>query len=409
MKNKLLLFVFLFCNLYNPISIYFTLLINLLILLFLTKAYKLNFCLNSNITICTSVIFFLSIFIMVLNFNLNTYVLGKYSRVLISSFLIGLICGNISVSLKQIIKSLSFVFLLHIVAVGVQIIYPDISLPMAIFFGFGRDVDVVNDMIFRKLGLSTSYDTAGLIAILAMGLYFFRYYYEGKIVWLLVSLVSLISCIFISRTGMLVGTLLLFILLLYLFFTQHGSKRLVAIIGLTSGMCIVCYMVLPILAATTSFFDYTANVDVSFGNDYTTGTTSGLLGGSHLNAIRSVSPFELILGYGIDPNDVQGMASDIGYVKIIYHVGIVGLLCILWLYFYLFINTFYMNKMFRQKNINVEILSRFFMLYIMIMMVFNYKSLEIYSRGTHDLLLILFYFMCNFSWKNVVDNMKLNC
>ena len=409
MKNKLLLFVFLFCNLYNPLSIYFTLLINLLILFSLTKHLKLNSYLNRNVTICTLIVFLLSIFVMTLNFNFNTYVFGKYSRILISSLLIGLICSNINVSLKQIIKSLSFVFLLHIVTVGIQIVYPDISLPMATFFGFGRESEVISDMVFRKLGLSTSYDTAGLIAILAMVLYFFRYYYGGKIVWLIASFISLISCIFISRTGMLVGALLLFILLLYLFFTRHGLKRLVAVIGLTSGMCIICYMILPILAVTTSFFDYKTNVDISLGNDYTTGTTSGLLGGSHLNSIRSVPPLELILGYGIDPNDVQGMASDIGYIKIIYHVGIVGLLCVLWLYFYLFVNTLYVSKMFRKKNIDIEILSKFSMLYIMIMVIFNYNILEMYIRGTHDLLLILFYFICNFSLRNSMNSVKLNC
>ena len=49
--------------------------------------------------------------------------------------------------------------------------------------------------------------------------------------------------------------------------------------------------------------------------DYTEGTVSGLLTGSHITAIKEISNIDLIIGRGIDPNQINNMATDIGYIK----------------------------------------------------------------------------------------------
>ena len=200
-----------------------------------------------------------------------------------------------------------------------------------------------------------------------------------------------------SRTGMLIGVVLFFILNFYLYLFKKQKSFFITIIFLSTGIFFLYNIVLPIIASTTDTF----LSDTSFNNldnsnrEYTEGSLTGLTTGSHLNAIREISNIDLIMGRGIDPNQVPNMETDIGYIKLIYHIGMVGFIAIFLIYFKLFRKCFSLIK--NNININFEdkIIISFILWYIIIVILFNYKSLQIYSRGTHDLLLVVFFLFMN--------------
>ena len=92
------------------------------------------------------------------------------------------------------------------------------------------------------------------------------------------------------------------------------------------------------------------------------------------------------------------MYTDIGYVKLIYHVGIVGTLVILFVHLYMLVVT---RKFMRESPHDLDrvLIARFLFILIAISLAFNYKSLELHSRGIGDFIYMLFLFLA--SWRGV--------
>ncbi len=392
-KKNAILFLFVFCNYYNPFSVFLTVIINLFLLIAFAKGRNIR--IDRKILIFSLFILIWSIIIMVVRENVNTYVLGKYFRTTISTFLIMVICSQLRISIKNLTNILAVVFFLHIVAVGFQCIFPQLDIPVANFFGFDRESTVISQMSIRKMGLSSSYDTASLISVSSMVFFFLWYVEKKKNIYLLISFLSLISTVRISRTGMVIGIILFVVLIIQLYFNSKGRKRLAPILFLFVGLFVLFRFILPIIAASTdTFLSNTKYNDIDISNkDYTPGTVSGLTTGSHLNALKDPL-VDLIFGYGIDPNRVYGKATDIGYIKLIYHIGIIGLFIIILLYLYI-LKTVVKIKTKLLKQTDQYMLSSFLIWYILLILLINYKSLEMYSRGSHDLLLIIFFVITN--------------
>lgn len=390
MKNSLLVLLFVFSNYLNPISVYVTIGLNLIILASFYKNRRLNT--DSFKVLGSSLILVIwTILVMFLNVQVDGYVFGKYLRVFISTFLIINICNSLSIRAKEINDAISLVFIGHLIAIGLQILFPSLDLPMAKFFQFDREAEVITAYSIRKLGLSSSYDTAALISVAGMIFFFMKYKFSNKRIFIVFAFLFLISTVSISRTGMVIGILLFFILYLNYYFTAKKRDILVTLTFLFGGVIVLLKFILPIIASTTDgFLSNTSYKTFNNSNrDYTEGSVTGLTEGSHLNAIRNVDMLELFFGYGIDPNRVQNLQTDIGYIKLVYHVGIIGLIIIMLLYWFFFKKIWRINKNTIDKNTKTT--ASFLIWYIILIVIFNYKSLELYSRGTHDLVLILFF------------------
>lgn len=392
MKNSILLFLFLFCNFLNPISLIFTLSVNILLIIFTYKSYPLNYS-TLEIVFISFLIFIWSLVIMGVQETFNNYVFFKYLRTFVASLLIIQLSINFSGDLEKVLNALSIIFLLHISAIGLQVLFPILNLPMAFFFQFDREADVITSMGIRNLGLTSSYDTASLISVIAVIFFLVRYQYTNKNIYFIFSALSLLSTMRTSRTGMVMGILLFISLSVYLFIKNKEKSYFLSFMFFSFGIGFLVFVLLPILASTTEGFlsETSFNKLDNSNRDYTESTVSGLTTGSHLNAINEISPLDFIFGKGIDPNEVLNMATDIGYIKLIYHVGFVGLLGILFLYLKVLIQSINLRKI--DPSTNTKILSSFIIWYIVILILFNYKSLELYSRGSHDLFLAIFFIM----------------
>lgn len=392
MKNSFLLFLFFFCNFLNPISLIFTISVNLVLILFTFKPHLLYYS-TLEILILTLLIFVWSIIIMSVQDTYNNYVFFKYFRVFISSILIYQLSINFSGNLDNVLNTLSIIFKLHIVAIGLQVLFPILNLPMAFFFQFDREAEVITSMGIRNLGLTSSYDTASLISVIAMIFFLVRYQFTNKTFFYILSALSLVSTMRTSRTGMVLGVILFICLNAYLFFSKKEKSLFLTFLFFAFGLSFLLFVLLPIIASTTETF----LSDTSFNNldntnrDYTESTVSGLTSGSHLTAILEISPIDFLFGKGIDPNELLNLATDIGYIKLIYHVGFIGLIGILFLYLKIFIMSINLKNI--SESANTKILASFILWYIIILILFNYKSLELYSRGSHDLLLAIFFIL----------------
>ncbi len=381
---------FLFVNLYNPISIYLSLFLNLIIFLMLIKRRGLNRTkIYKEATLISLIIAIFVIITMIANYNYSNYVFLKYIRNLVVTFLIGNICWNININTKILLNSLGLVFGFHVCFIYLQWAFPSLNSIIAPIFNFDRDISMFEYVTIRNLGLTGSYDFAALISILSIVFFSLLYISKAKNIYFIFALLSFVSCIRISRLAMIFGTIIYFTLMLYVIKRISYKKKLLPIISLFIGLYIVLILILPIIASTTSLFSdskYNIHGNVSEGYDYGFGTEMELKGDMLFFPDNNLN---LFFGYGLEPIDVV-TNTDIGYVKIIFNIGLIGLWLILMLHYLL------AKDVIRQKHINNTFDKQykfFIIVYLILILLFNYKLLLMYSRGVYELLLILIFIL----------------
>jgi len=386
--SRLLLFVvfsFVFINYYNPVSVYLTLLVNVvlascILALITSRIIKINI----SVVFFTSLILSWPLIIMLSRAEFDLYVLGKYLRVLISTYLIMIVCEGFRISARQLNKVLAWVFISHIFAIGLQLAWPNLNIPMGRLFGVVDPTELFNVYTSRKMGLTGGFDAASQVSVLSMIFFFIRYNIKHKKFDLILMLFSFSACALSSRTGMVLGGFLFVVLFFYGLFKEQGrgSALMVPVFFIVGAY--VFYFALPILVHTFSLDITSVRQIPGSTSEYGTTGTLNALTGSHLRPLDI--PFsDLFLGLGYDPE-----GTDIGYVKLIYHLGIAGTAVVFTFYLYLYIKVSEVRRS-RGSGLDVKLLGVFFAFYIFVLVVMNYKSLQIYSRGAHDLLIIMYF------------------
>lgn len=392
--NSFSFLFFLFINIFNPISIYLTLGFDVILYFILLNSKSISNKKIGEIVIIVSLFITLwSVLVILINFSLDLYVLVKYTKIFIITILFHHIMQRQKFPPEKFIKILSFVLFSHVLSVGLQIIFPSLIIPMAKFFDFGR-MEVLTDRTFRLLGFCGSYDTASFISILSMVLFLLKFKFNGGWINLILATVSYLSTIRISRMGMLIGGIVFIIFIFYLLFNSKFQHKIYTFILLILAIIIISNYALPILVSTSGLFDDHSSSDISslnIGNEYGSGTANSLINGSNLDILK-LPLLNLIIGFGTDSSDIQlgHYSTDIGYFEIISHIGIIGLLLVLFIYFYIFRTIYRYKTNFVSKEL--LIIRNFILIFIIIACVMNYKLLIVYGRGSHDLLLILFYY-----------------
>lgn len=392
MKNSLFLFIFLFVNLYFPVSPILVTAFDILVAgTMLSKRASINVTYITSTAIILLVMAFLSF-----SFSLKpeSQVLFKYARNVIATIVLIKAASNINVEIKTFNAVVSIVLFLHVATIAAQVIYPSLSTMIAPYFNYSRDMDMLMDMQLRKLGLSGGYDASSMLVVTAVIFFYYQFYYKKTWIYLLLSIASMAMTLFVSRTGMLIAAAAM----AYFVVASIRKKGRLRVAGI--GMTALCgaamvYLVLPILASTNGLLldiSVNQNADVSyFTQDYSSANGSARnLTYTHLLFLNDLSFSEWILGAG------NSSSSDIGYIQMIFQVGLVGLLLILIMHFKMF-------KMLRQMdstNEDFNILRTFCMVYLVALFVFNYKILLLYSRGFYDFILICFVYIVNYYYTN---------
>lgn len=386
-----LLALIVFQNLYNAFSPYLTLVLNLgmLVGLMLRNRVSVSPAATPIIAAALAILGWLFVAVTVSS-DADPQVLLKYVRSAAAIVLFALIFGSCTTPERLVVKAINFAFSFHILLIAIQVVWPDTTSFTAVFFGFAREESVLKDFAMRKLGASSSYDTASLFSIAGLLFFAMQFVQTKKLKYLLAVVAAFAAALMSSRLGMAIALIVVIFFCLRLIWTASlGGK----VISLISGGVIVAaaYITLvPLLFHSLGISELQPDDAVIFfsATDYGTSGTLEALTQHHLEPLNQ--PFlELVLGYAVDPNTI-GRFTDIGYVKFIYHVGIVGTVLILVLHFYILVVAHSIanrSELFSDRRL----LANFLLFFIVITAVFNYKSLELYSRGTGDFIFLLFF------------------
>lgn len=142
--------------------------------------------------------------------------------------------------------------------------------------------------------------------------------------------------------------------------------------------------ILTLIANTTNYLNDSVYARNEFSQDLDYGSAStDVLFTTHLKILNHMNSTELILGKCQSPNETL-YYSDIGYIKMITGVGIVGTILIIILHFKIWFLCFKKRKM----NKIFLSFSNFIILSVLVLMIFNYKNLLLYSRGAYELFLL---------------------
>ena len=385
MKNEKLYVFLLFVNLYMPMSIYFCMAINMVVLAFhRNKTYdfvggKLN-----SIVLISFVIFIFSLIAFIGYYNAELVVLGKYLRCLLTTVLLISLGSRIVLTEERILKLTLGVLLVHIVAIPIQMAFPSVVPPMAEFFNCDRDSDIFQRLSIRNMGVAGSFDMAAYFSIIGMALSFATFKKTKENKHLLIALLFFVSLIRISRTGMLVGVVFFIVCMIDDYKYISKASRMFFVAMCIAFLFVLSAKILPLISSTSDILDNTILYhyeDIDQLNDYGAGSSRALLS-EHLSILSHLDLYHLMVGGAFSPNTTV-YKSDIGYVKMICNVGITGLFLILLLHLVMYKNLkLYTKKGYRQFYY-------FLVVSILVIVIINYKNLLMYSRGAYDGLIFM--------------------
>lgn len=404
MQSKIILFVFLFINLYFPISPYLIMGIDILFLLLYGKKCRISF--YGPFIVIPSILLIIATlgYLTAYNTDGESFIVFKYLRTLISAIIVIVISSNIKVTPKWFVRCLGAVLVLHMLAIIAQTIYPPLSTIMAPYFNFTRDQDFLENMNVRKLGLTCGYDLASMLLVSSIILFCQQFMNKGKLLYFLLAITAFALTLTVSRFGMVIGAMVV----AYYAISFFGKKGVVRVTGIALSIvfaAVAGLFILPILASTNGLlfnYDISTAVDISyFLQDYSSasGTLYDLtdLNSEHLNVFRKLDFLQFLLGAGNSSN------SDIGYMQLLFQVGLIGILLLFIFYYIIFVRI----KRVRPDDPYLKLLRLFLLTYIVCLFVFNYKIQILYSRGFHELMIICYVYLINWNKLSLRNNSLL--
>lgn len=390
-----LFFLFCFLNLYGPFSTNLTFAFNIVLFLAVNSkrmrvAYERVF--------VTIPIMLLIIAISAVIFThapeRDYTVIGLYSRMLVNCVVFPSIIYFFYQKRIKILEILSLTLFLHCVVVLLQMIFPSLQELNHLLFRFSRETELLENFTMRRLGLTGSYDSSGLYSAISTVLALELSYLTSKKKYIIVSVVSLIGSLFTSRTGM--AAAFLSIVLCVLLNKKSTTKRFgstflyMAILSLS-----LAYFILPVILVTMGL---SSGSEMDY-EDYGYGSRTGeILFVDHLLPLESLTTRELILGYGVGIRKAVRLlySSDIGYVKQIYEVGIVGVVLMVYFSILMAVRTYLRYKMVRY-NMELKIGSQLMLVLLLLYLIFNYKNQLLYNVCVFEVFLFVYYFLlCHF-------------
>jgi len=390
----MLVYIFIFQNLLNAGSPYITLAINTSFAahsLFANKFYIQP--LDSQVTIFLSLVILAWLILVALyRGNFEAQVLLKYSRNALTIVVTYIFIASSKVNAKTIIGALSFALAFHVFLVLAQIPLPELTQITAPIFGFEREASILEQYALRKLGASSSYDTASLFSASASFLFYLRYKNSKQKRFAILFVAALAAGMMSSRTGMGLTLALLMYTYVRAIIAARPVMKFILSMGLAGVIITIYIAIYPIILHSLGIREIGSD-EASFifvATDYGTTGTLTALSDDHLTPLKQPLP-DLVIGFAMDPN-TMGRHSDIGYVKFIYHVGIIGTVLIVTLHLWMMANAAIGMRASNLGRYDRDL--RVFLAWLIgVGLIFNYKSLEMYSRGIGDLTIIIFFFV----------------
>lgn len=405
--HYLLFFIFLIANIYTPISFHYAMEINLFFLLLIKIGYRSKTVLVDR----TSV--FIVFLLLFYSFFITFIRTGTFALDVPVNFIYFLLCivsypyiVDFFINKKvDVLTAISIVLSIHCVVVLLEVLSPEFSAIKTMLFDYNRD-DIEKYLLldYRKMGLATSFDTAGYFATLSSILSFLLFYMRRNPFFFLLFFISACSSITTSRTGMLLtfwGT----ITCVFFFWTNRRGNNtvLLKMITISSVIAIIVVgvlIVLPIVGADLGM-DFKGVGLVSDIHDNYTDTSVNTLVTDHTTILDMMSVSELLFGTGQVFRRVQDYLSyttDVGYFRQIFEVGIVGLSVML---LFLYNNWMRLRSLKHKcdslnlKDSSISLLFFYYHLMIICLLLLNYKNYFLFDRGKFEIYCLVYFILLN--------------
>lgn len=381
-------FLFLFFNIFQFqfIGIELSLVYNFFILLglFLTR-YKLSF--NNHdvylIMLFVAIFLFSSVTIVFSTESNVQYLLGRSIRLILSTFSILILMKFFQSSLDGFLKILSAVLFLHVVSIYIQFIIPESKILFAEITGYSK-----NFLPIRAFGLVNSYDTAGLLSILSLVIFFHRYLAKKSKILLALVIFSFISCFLISRFTILIVVLIVS----YLIIKYRRKIKLKSILLFSPLFILILFFTKNFIFKILMSVPLMRNIFPGLIEHYSVNLTDSYSNQSLSRLTDEMIVFpdikHLLFGLGVRP------PSDIGYLIMIYLYGIVGTILIFTVLLIIIKNTFVKLEVINNKE--AKVFNQVFVFIVFLLFVFNFKGLFFVAKIGHELLLLFILSVSNY-------------
>lgn len=311
------------------------------------------------------------------------YVLLRSTRSFLAAGLLGVIFCNLDLKLSSQLDLIVYALILNALVIFVQVVSVNAAQYFASIYEFNKTI-----VPLRAFGLTAGYDTAGYLCVTGLILCYVIIFYKGMHLRYIIAIVILTSGVmFTSRSSMILAfSIITSASCIYLVKGSLGS-RIFSFVFLMLSLAAISYYLYPLIINTfdAGLFSSDANKKrylLSFAETDIAAWQQDMW-------MLPQESIHLLFGGLADP------PSDVGYVKLIFMMGILGLSLVIAAYIYFLIVLVRIRKQISlmqsdegQLHLNIAVVS---LLVIQLMQfIFNIKNLYFLSRGHFELLLIMF-------------------
>lgn len=398
-KTSLVLFLFIFTMMFSFVIAghnmrYIVIVVWTLYSLMYTKKIYIN----SKLMMFPTVLFFIIVYSfisIIIHGTYNSFEILRCTRAIITYMLIILFLSSGRYSIKQLINALSYVLLLHAICIILGVVFPplkEIVLPIS---QYSKEFLKV-----RSSGFLSGYDDAGYLCNVGFILTLVgNSLYKKKLVNAR-ALIFLLAVIFTSRFNLACMAFILIIIFLF----NVKNMNIKGIFNIGKYVFIIGIFVVIVWSLTTNVgmgmrIQLVSKYPI-LDSFYSLMSTSYTDYGVYTSVISQHASINLNLYNMIFGVGVRMTKSDIGFVKTIYSIGIIGIVVQVLTYFKSILYMYRIKK-FYAKKYSIQIFALTFIAAVILMIAMETKNSFIFSSTTFEMLSII-YITCELSAKKVI-------
>ena len=316
----------------------------------------------------------------------DSYIVLRTLRAFFATIFISVTIYNVRLPQSVMISIIINILLMHALAVLVQIAVPMTKLYFATLYLFDKKLTVS----MRAFGLTAGYDMAGYLCIAGMVLALLAALYGHKNPRnILRGIVFGTAAMFTSRVSMLVTVIVVLVFGVVFCIKGRRTLKLAGILSIVGSLMIAGTFVLPLVLNTLSFNDVSLNYSYEYTSSFAATDISSKVAQMWIFPADEVS---MLFGRGVKPS------SDIGYIRMIFMVGLTGLSMTLGMYSTVLLRAVRLLRSARRQfsnQISKQSAPQIVALVTLIITVglqfaLNGKNLYWFTRGVFELTIILF-------------------
>ena len=337
----------------------------------------------------TVILLLYSIIVALFTDSNDLYFVLRNFRAFIAIGILGLIFYNIRMPIVELVNITIIVLLIHSLSILIEMTFPVLKIYLSPIVGYDKEI-----LPLRAFGLIGGYDGSGYLCVIGAILSLVMFHYTGFFKYIAFSFIFFISVFFVSRMNM-VFMFIVIIISIRVWLTRRKvnliTKFIIISFSIVGGYLFI-NLIYPILYYTipliNQYFIGTSIKTQNYSISYGSGSQVYLLD-TMWKIPESIAGF--IFGTGLLPE-----GSDIGYVKVLFMTGIIGILISIFYYGYIIralkrkliiIDKYRLNT----YDSYINNIAKGFIVIISLLFLYNFKNLFLFSRTFHELIIILFF------------------